>query len=118
VQEEENLKTMLDDSEAVSEDSPYVARELGVNRYELIEDFDFSGADAYWDATRLFWSDVRAAWNEIFATRSKFQVHEVVDGVALWHVMFEYAAELEDGAGYEAQASRRFVDETLARYVE
>jgi hypothetical protein len=118
IQEEENLKTVLDDDGKVSRRSPYVARELGVNRYELIEGFDFSGADAYWDSTAAFWSDVRAAWDEIFATHSAFQMREVVDGVALWQAMFEYAAELEDGASYEAQASRRFVDETLARYVQ
>ncbi len=118
VQEEENLKAVFDESGNVAAEMPFVARELGVNRYELITDFDFSSADEYWDATAAFWADVRAAWSDVFAARSEFQLREVIDGVALWHVMFEYAAELEDGTPYDAQASRSFVDETLARYVE
>jgi hypothetical protein len=118
VQEEENLKALLDDSGEVSETTPFVARELGVNRYELIVDFDFSAADEYWHATEAFWSDVRAAWDEIFASRDQFRFQEVVDGVALWYAMFEYAGELESGTEYEARAARSFVDETLARYVE
>lgn len=118
VQEEENLKTVLDTDGAVAQTAPYLARELGVNRYELIQDFDFSGADAYWASTAAFWSDVRAAWGELFTARSEFRMHEVVDGVALWHAMFEYAAELEGGADYDPEASRQFVAETLDRYVD
>jgi hypothetical protein len=118
VQEEENLKTVLDDAGNVSRSSPYMARELGVNRYELIENFDFSGADAYWDATAAFWSDVRAAWDSVFARRNEFVFSESVDGTALWYAMFQFAAELEDGARYDAQASRAFIDATLARHIE
>jgi hypothetical protein len=109
---------VLDADGALDSDTPFVARELGVNRYELIVDFDFSAADDYWDATAPFWADVRDAWNQIFDSRSAFRLREVVDGVALWHAMFEFAAEIEDGTPYSKEASRQFVDETLARYVD
>ena len=118
VQEEENLKTVLNENAEISSQMPFLARELGVNRYELIEDFDFSAADAYWDATQHFWADVRAGWDEIFSSRREFRFEEVDDDVALWQVMFEYAGELESGADYEPGESRRFVEETLARYVD
>ncbi|HMB74380.1 MAG TPA: DUF6607 family protein [Gammaproteobacteria bacterium] len=117
VQEEENLKTVLDSDGSPAHAMPYVARELGVNRYELVEDFDFSGADAYWEATAEFWADVRRAWQRVFDDQDEFVMREEVAGVALWQVMFDYAAGLESGADYDAQASRRFVDETLERYV-
>ena len=117
VQEEENLKTVLEPDGGRHSSAPYVARELGVNRYELIEDFDFSGADAYWQATAEFWADVRVAWQRVFDEHDEFILREEIDGVALWQVMFDYAATLEAGAEYDAAASRRFVAETLQRYV-
>lgn len=116
-QEEENLKAVLDADGRRAEQAPFVARELGVNRYELIEAFDFSGADDYWEATADFWADVRRRWREIFDEREEFTLREEIDGVALWQVMFDYAAELEAGAPYDAEDSRRFVRRTLDRYV-
>lgn len=118
VQEEENLKAVLDSEGRPARSTPYVARELGVNRYELIEDFDFSGADAYWEATAAFWADVRGAWQRIFDEHEEFVMRAEVDGVELWQVMFDYAADLESGARYDSEAGRRFVVETLERYIQ
>jgi len=117
VQEEENLKTVLGGDSQKRPSMPYLSRELGVNRYELIDDFDFSGADAYWQATAAFWADVRRGWQRVFDEREEFVLSEEIDGVALWQVMFEYAGGLEAGAEYNAEAGRRFVEDTLARYV-
>ena len=45
VQEEENLKLVLDAQGQPDEDAPYLARELGVARYEHVVGFDFSAGD-------------------------------------------------------------------------
>ncbi len=45
-----------------STDHPYVARELGINEYRRITNFDFSPARAYWERTAGYWKGVRAAW--------------------------------------------------------
>jgi len=116
-QEEENLKTSLPAGGRDAEPASYIARELGVNRYQLIEAFDFSAADEYWKLTEPFWADVRSAWRDIFASRDEFSLLEEDDGVALWQEMFDYAAQLEDGERYNQTASERFVKRTLARYV-
>ena len=118
VQEEENLKTVLGAEGEISDSTPYVARELGVNRYERIDEFDFSGADRYWQATGEFWSQVRAAWDRIFERRDRFTFVEEVDGVALWQEMFDYAARIEAGESYDARSARRFAEQTLERYVD
>lgn len=117
VQEEENLKTLLNEHNEVSADTPFLARELGVNRYELIEDFDFSAADDYWQATQSFWSDVRDAWRSIFSSREQFEFVESVDEAPLWQSMFEYAAQLEAGTQYEAAAGQALIEQTLARHL-
>src|SRR5690606_24454218 len=117
VQEEENLKAVLDQGgEPVAGDA-YLARELGVNRYSRVVGFDFSAGDEYWQRTREFWSDVREAWQDIYQRRDSFRLADEVEGRALFERMFEYAAALERGAPYDAAESRRFVRETLDDYV-
>ena len=115
VQEEDNLKVVLD---ARGEREAVLAREVGLNRYERIAGFDFSAAQEYWARTGPFWADVRAAWQEIYREHDAFRLAEEVDGVELFVPMFEYAEALAAGEPYDADASRRFVRETLERYVE
>lgn len=114
VQEEHNLKL---DLAAARQPATYLAREVGLNRYERIVGFDFSPGEAYWENTQLFWADVRAGWQTIFETHDAFVLREEVDGRRLFEPMFAYAEALRAGALYDAEASQRFVSETLARYV-
>lgn len=121
VQEENNLKTVLDE-EGRPAAEPYLARELGLNRYERIVGFDFSAREGYWQATSRFWADVRAAWARIYADNSSFTMQSRVDGAALFQPMFTYAAEfeqgLEQGREYDPEEGREFIDATLERYVD
>jgi hypothetical protein len=118
VQEEENLKVALGADGEPDAEAPYLARELGVNRYERTAGFDFSAGDAYWQATAPFWADVRAAWAEVYAEHDAFVFNEVVDGTALFEPMFEYAARLEAGQPYDRQDARAFIDATLDDHLE
>lgn len=117
VQEEENLKVVLDETGAPVP-AAYLAREVGVNRYERVEDFDFSAGDEYWQRTRAFWSDVRNAWASVYARRDSFELADDVDGEPLFARMFDYASALEQGRPYDPEASRRFVRETLDAYID
>jgi hypothetical protein len=118
VHEENNLKTVLGDDGHPAEDRPYLARELGLNRYERIVGFDFSAREGYWTATSAFWSDVRAAWARIYAENPSFVLASRVDGAALFQPMFTYAAELESGEPYDPAAGRAFIEATLDQYVD
>jgi hypothetical protein len=118
VQEEENLKAVLNADGGLDTAQPYIARELGLNRYERIGGFDFSAGPAYWSSTERFWADVRAAWAEIYSGRQQFVFDERADGVMLFQPMFEYAAGLEAGQQYDSDHGRAFISETLDRYVE
>lgn len=112
---EDNLKIDLDER---GNTERVLAREAGLNRYERVVGFDFSPADEYWSRTAEFWTDVRAAWREILASNEAVVIADEVDGRALFEPMFEYAAALEADEPYDAEESRRFVRETLERYVE
>lgn len=43
-----------------------LARELGVNQYNKVGNFDFKPAYDYWKENAAYWSAVRAAWDQAF----------------------------------------------------
>lgn len=118
VQEEENLKTVLEAPRKPAAGTPYLARELGVNRYERTDEFDFSAGDAYWEATGPFWAVVRDVWSDVRARADRFTLADEVDGRALFEPMFEYAQSLEAGEDFDADAAEAFVRRTLDAYVD
>ncbi len=54
-------------------------REIGLNRYERIEEFDFSPAISYWSATKDFWKLIRNEWQEIIASGKTYKLVETTD---------------------------------------
>ncbi|MGC3981999.1 MAG: hypothetical protein QM808_12120 [Steroidobacteraceae bacterium] len=92
VQEENNLKTRLDNGA-----QRYLAREYGVARYERIKDFSFAEADEYYSQTKLFWDEVRVAWNDWFKREGTVHLRGQVDQLELFAPLFEHADELASG---------------------
>jgi hypothetical protein len=89
------------------------AREVGVDRYELIAGFDFAPADAYWRATGPFWRIVRDAWTARLGAAPALHVSTTCKGTPVFAMFFEYAARLEGDAPPSDAEMRAFVDETL-----
>jgi hypothetical protein len=117
VQEEENLKLVLDEQGQPAADAPYLARELGVARYEHVVDFDFSAGDRYWQRSGEFWRDVRAAWDAVYAERDSFEYLEEVDGQEMFVPLFEHAERLDGGEPYDAAAAAEIIRATFARHL-
>lgn len=92
VQEEENLKRRLTTTAA-----PYVAKELGNNRYQRIEGFDWSAGDAYWKETGPFWAVVRRQWAALIERHRHFSLKEGHDGIPLFAALFQLAEEYRAG---------------------
>jgi hypothetical protein len=118
VHEEENLKAVIDGAGRLDADQAFLARELGVNRYEAIMDFDFSARDEYWQATAEFWSDVRAEWAAVFGERDRFAMVTPPGAPPLFQPLFIYASDLEAGNDYVSSAGREFIRQTLADYLD
>ena len=95
LQEENNLKAVLDERRAVDAFKPYVGREYGVARYERIRDLDFDAADRYYARTRAFWDRVRDAWSGAFAQQGTITLRGPVDKLGLFVPLFERASEIE-----------------------
>lgn len=118
VQEEDNLKVVLDEDGSPRESQPYLAREAGLNRYERIVGHDFSAGDDYWEQTGAYWADVRAAWDATFARRGRFTLKSKVDGKPLFEKMFAFADDFRKNGEYDATQGRAFIGETLANYLD
>ncbi len=117
VQEEENLKVVLDDVGKALDSDPVLSKEIGLNRYERIEGFDDSAARRYRERTQAFWDDVQDVWREIAATHPRFTLRAAPDQGQLFVPLFEYADRLDDGEPYDAAAARAFARETVRGYL-
>ncbi|MEL7024108.1 MAG: DUF6607 family protein [Pseudomonadota bacterium] len=113
--EEDNLKAVLMDGDtAVDAPVKYLARETGVNRYELITDHDFSGGDEYWDKSAAFWTDVRATWSSLLADNEIISKRDV-EGMPMLMKMLQYSSEIED---YDSADGQAYIDEQLAAHYD
>ena len=117
VQEEDNLKVVLAADGTIAAGHGVLARELGINRYEAIVDFDFSASDVYWNLTAPFWADVRREWERVYSTRERFEIRAPTGAPPLFEPFFDYAAELEAGREYDPEHGVRFIRETLEQYL-
>ncbi len=117
VHEQDNLKMRVDaDGEPLAE-QPYLAREIGVNRYQPVADYDFEAGRSYWAATSEFWALVRAAWAEVYADHRRFELVSEVDGTSMWMALFGLASEIQASGEFEAEGSESDIDEVFARHV-
>jgi hypothetical protein len=87
VHEQENLKLKID----VDENKDYLAKEIGLNRYDRISDFDFSGGDKYWENTEDYWKAVRTVWAGIYDKNSEFVFIPKLEDRSLISKQFEFA---------------------------
>lgn len=117
VQEEENLKVQLAGAGELALEQPVLSKEVGLNRYERLADFDVSAGERYRTRTEPFWEAVRLAWDRVIATHPTFVLRAAPDQGQLFLPLFEYAEKLADGAPYDADAARTFAQQSVAAYL-
>ena len=117
VQEEDNWKLVLDENGEASETEPYVSKELGVARYRLTANVDFSPGHRYIEETSLFWAAVRHQWDQLVDKNSSIKIARVVDDQPLFVPLFSYANELRE-KDVEISEQTTFINETIGKYIE
>ncbi|HZP43959.1 MAG TPA: DUF6607 family protein [Candidatus Binatia bacterium] len=117
VQEEENLKVVLDERGRPAATAPVLAKEIGLNRYERLRDFDDSAAERYRERTDAFWAEVRAAWRDVARRHPRFTLRAAPDQGQLFTPLFARAEQLADGAAFDPAADRAFVRDTVRGYL-
>ena len=96
VHSQDNTKIVLADVGEIDAVTPLLAREIGINRYDRIEDFDFSAGDVYWERTAGFWSQVRDAWAERLEANARLEIADRCgdeNGFAILFSLAERASE-------------------------
>ncbi len=104
VHEQENLKLNLDQNK----NKEYLAKEIGLNRYDRITEFDFSSGDEYWEKTKDYWNVVRTVWGEIYDENAAFIFKSKLENQSLIDKQFEFADKYD---GY-------LTEQELARHAE
>ena len=77
-------------------DNEVVAKEIGIARYQRINDFDWSAGYSYWDETSNCWTKVREVWDEKIKSK-KIKVTSNVNGKSLFLRLFLLANNYRDG---------------------
>lgn len=116
VHEQENYKVKLNSEGKAAESMPYLAKEIGLNRYTHIEGFDFSAGDQYWQATGAFWREVRSQWRDLISANDGFTVLQTVDNEPLHIPLFAYAQALTEDSKTKHKIAQ-YVESVLADYV-
>ena len=118
IHEEDNLKTKLNLAKSGELNQSFKAREIGIARYEKIKNFPISPATEYWEATKLFWADVREQWKLITKSNKQITLRSSYNDEKLFSIMFAYASELQNGKEYNSSESKSFVAETLKNFID
>ena len=109
VHEQDNTKRIL----AADGSTTPLAKELGVNTYTRISDYDFTAGREYWQRTAPFWAEVRAAWNQrLHEGPATLALHETVDEDAMFERMFVLA----NARTFDTAASRRQIEDMISLY--
>ena len=114
VHEERNFKTKGSNG-VVAE---IIAQELGFNRYERIEDHDFSAGDKYWENTGVFWGLVRERWNEIFREKESFSISRADDGSSMLFSMMALANLVDSGELSDEKEIQEEINQRFKKYVK
>ena len=113
VHHQDNVKTVLSAPGVVDEANPALAREIGLNRYEHIVDFDFSMAETYWEKTADFWALTRDAWATHLSQSDTVKVSKTCDGESLYMGLFGAAAKVEEGKMKSEKAQKKAIGKLL-----
>ncbi len=97
----------------------YIAKEYGINRYELISEPDLAGpAQEYWKRTDTFWKIVREEWAKIFNEHTSLQIKPTVKEKKLHKHFFSYTSDIKKAGSLDEKKARAFVQKKLQQYVK
>ena len=68
-----------------------LAKEIGINRYQALKNFDITSGKDYWKKTERFWAQVRLIWRGIEKKYDSYTVLPKKDGELMYAKLFELA---------------------------
>lgn len=105
VHEQNNSKVRLD--------GVVLAKEIGLARYQRIQNFNWEAGKGYWDETKPFWSEVRKIWAAKLKATKKITVKPNINNRPLYGKMFGLA----DAYGKGNINTLNNIEETITEHI-
>lgn len=94
-----------------------VAREIGLNVYTNVTDYDFTVADEYWKKTAAYWNAVRDEWASIIDSGKTIHIADEIDGEKLYARVMPLANDYDESNPEKRMHARSSFTEELNRYL-
>ena len=111
--EQENYKVVVDKKSLKPKKN--IAKEVGLNTYMRIKDYNFKPGKDYWAKTSDYWEAVRTKWTKLIASNKNVRIKKKNKGVKLYEEHFGYAKKLEKGEKLEV-APKKHAVQTVEAY--
>jgi hypothetical protein len=118
VQEEHNYKLVLDEQGNVDIAVPFLAKEIGLARYQKIVQHDFSPGDEHWQKSSQFWQDVREVWAQKTQTSDGLMINNRVGGQLMFMPFFAKAQTVVHGEKYDSNKGKQQIREMLIPFIK
>lgn len=111
VHEQDNSKVVR----ATNGDTP-IASEKGWNTYTRVQDSQCQLAMDWWKSNKAYWADVRAIWNEVFASKKTLVLDMKVDKKIMYQRLFDIGDSMS-GDAYDSLKSRREIRKIIQLHI-
>jgi hypothetical protein len=118
VQEENNYKVVLDEQGEMVEKAPFLAKEIGLARYQKIVEHDFTPADEYWEKSGQFWQDVRDVWSQKIQEHDSLTINKHNGNQMMFMPFFSKAQKIVDGEEYDENTSKAKIKKMLIPFAD
>ncbi len=115
--EQDNLKMVVDGDGKELGNDPYLAKEIGLDRYERLSGFNDSAAREYWERTAPFWADVRQVWEEAIKSNPTLRLKNSYQDKKLYEYLFEYSDRLAEGGVYDRAQGQEYARTIINSFV-
>ena len=95
-----------------------IAQEKGMNTYKKVDDSQCQIAKEWWEENKTYWADVRAVWDELFASKQTITIRRKVDDKILFMKLFALQDELLSDRAYESSVGKDKIRATIQEYIE
>lgn len=111
--EQENYKVVVDKKTLKAKRN--LAKEVGLNTYKRIKDYNFAPGKNYWKKTSNYWQDVRTKWDELITSTDNLRIKKKHKGVKLYEEHFKYAKKIQKGDSLKPSPKKHAI-QTIETY--
>ncbi|MFT6871202.1 MAG: hypothetical protein ACJAVN_000199 [Roseivirga sp.] len=111
IHEQDNDKVIRE-----SDSDRLLAQEKGWNTYKKVDDSRCKDAQDWWAKNETYWSDVRKAWDEIYASKETLTFKGKVDDKIMFEKIFALGDEAVASDAYDSDAIQKEVKGIIQKY--